>query len=407
MSDIRFHTIEEAIQDIQEGKMVIVVDDEDRENEGDFLMAADKVTPEAVNFMAKYGRGLICIPITKERAAELNLDFMVTDGADPDEAAFTISVDHKTLTTTGISAQDRAATIREIINPKAKPEDFRRPGHVFPLIGVDGGVLRRAGHTEAAIDLARLSGCEPAGIICEIMQDDGRMAHLPELSRMAGEFGLKLISIKDLIAYQMKHDSLVTRMMSVDMPTIYGDFTLQVFMEKLTGEHHLAFTKGRWDDTTEVLVRVHSANPLADIFGSKRSDKTALLQESLAMVEKEGTGVVLYMNQMSHEYSVLDQITAIKLQEDGLTKREIRHALGKKMDARDYGVGAQILHTLGIRRLRLLTNNPVKRVGLKSFGLEMVEEVPISLDRFDMDHPEEKLDRPEQSGGFLKKLILE
>jgi len=407
MSRIQFHSIEEAIEDIRAGKMIIVVDDEDRENEGDFLMAADKVTPEAVNFMAKYGRGLICIPITKERAAELNLDFMVTDGADPDEAAFTISIDHKTLTTTGISAQDRAATIREIINPNAKPEDFRRPGHVFPLIGVNGGVLRRAGHTEAAIDLACLSGCEPAGIICEIMQDDGRMAHLPELARMSEEFDLKLISIKDLIAYQMKHDSLVTNIMSVDMPTIYGDFQLQVFMEKLTGEHHLAFTKGEWDDESEVLVRVHAANPLADIFGSKRSDKTALLQQSLTLIEKEGMGVVLYMNQMSHEYSVLDQITAIKLQEDGLSKTEIRHALGKKMDARDYGVGAQILRTLGVRKLRLLTNNPVKRVGLKSFGLEMVEEVAIPIDRFDTDHPDEKLDRPEHHGGFLKKLILE
>ena len=407
MTTSPFHSIQEAIEDIRDGKMIIVVDDEDRENEGDFLMAADKVTPEAVNIMVKHGRGLVCVPITKDRARDLELDYMVTEGADPDEAAFTISVDHKKLTTTGISAPDRANTIKELINPDADPYDFRRPGHIFPLIGVNGGVLRRAGHTEAAIDFARLADCKPAGIICEIMHDDGEMARLPELIELSKKFDMKLVTIKDLIAYRMKHESLVTNIMSVEMPTIYGDFMLHVFEEKLTGEHHLAFAKGEWSENDPVLVRVHSANPLADIFGSKRSDKTAILQQSLRLIDKSERGVVLYMDQMSNEYSILDQITAMRLQEEGLSKKEIRSKLGAKMDSRDYGVGAQILHSLGIRKLRLLTNNPVKRVGLNSFGLEMVEEVPIPLDHIDTDHPEEKLDKPHTKEGFLKRLMLE
>lgn len=407
MTTSPFHSIPEAIEDIRNGKMIIVVDDEDRENEGDFLMAADKVTPEAVNIMVKHGRGLVCVPITKERARELELDYMVTEGADPDEAAFTISVDHKKLTTTGISAPDRANTIKELINPDADPYDFRRPGHIFPLIGVNGGVLRRAGHTEAAIDFARLADFQPAGIICEIMHDDGEMARLPELIELSKKFDMKLVTIKDLIAYRMKHESLVTNIMSVEMPTIYGDFMLHVFEEKLTGEHHLAFAKGEWSDDDPVLVRVHSANPLADIFGSKRSDKTAVLQQSLQLVDESDRGVVLYMDQMSNEYSILDQITAMRLQEEGLSKKEIKSKLGAKMDSRDYGVGAQILHSLGIRKLKLLTNNPVKRVGLNSFGLEMVEEVPIPLDHIDTDHPDEKLDKPHTKEGFLKRLMLE
>ncbi len=407
MTDTPFNTIPEAIDAIRSGKMIIVVDDEDRENEGDFLMAADKVTPDAINTMVKHGRGLVCVPITIQRAKELDLDYMVTEGADPDEAAFTISVDHKELTTTGISAPDRANTIKKLIDPKAIPSDFRRPGHVFPLTGVNGGVLRRAGHTEAAIDLARLAGCKPAGIICEIMHDDGEMARLPELIKLAKKFDMKLVTIKDLIAYRMKHESLVKNIMSVEMPTIYGDFKLHVFEEKHTGEHHLAFVKGKWTEDKPVLVRVHSANPLADIFGSKRSDKTGLLHQSLKMVEKSGTGVVLYMDQMSREYNIMDQITVIKLQDDGYTKDEIRSKLGKKMDSRDYGVGAQILHMLGIRKLRLLTNNPVKRVGLNSFGLEMVEGVAIPVEHIDTEHPQEKLDAPQQKEGFLKRLILE
>lgn len=407
MSKTPFHTIPEAIEDIRTGKMIIVVDDEDRENEGDFLMAAEKVTPEAVNIMVKHGRGLLCVPITHERAHELNLDYMVTEGADPDEAAFTISVDHKKLTTTGISAPDRANTIKEMINPEAKPSDFRKPGHVFPLIGAEGGVLRRAGHTEAAIDFARLAGCESAGIICEIMHDDGEMARLPELIELSKKFDMKLVTIKDLIAYRMKHESLVENIMSVEMPTIYGDFMLHVFREKLTGERHLAFTKGEWTEEDPVLVRVHSANLLSDIFGSKRSDKTGVLQQCMMMVDKSERGAVLFMDQMGRGFGVVDQITALKLQEDGLSKDEIRARLGKKMDARDYGIGAQILHALGIRKLRLLTNNPVKRVGLNSFGLEMVEEVPIPLDHLDTDHPDEKLDKPQAKEGFLKRLMLE
>lgn len=407
MSDTTFNTIQEAIEDIQNGKMIIVVDDEDRENEGDFVMAADVATPEAINTMVKHGRGLVCVPITDQRARELDLDYMVTEGADPDEAAFTISVDHKKLTTTGISAPDRANTIKELINPDAKPSDFRRPGHVFPLKAVDGGVLRRAGHTEAAIDLARLAGFSPAGIICEIMHDDGEMARLPELIKLSEKFGMKLVTIKDLIAYRMKHESLVKNIMSVDMPTIHGDFKLHVFEEKLTGEHHLALTKGVWEENDPVLVRVHSANPLADIFGSKRSDKTGLLHQSFKLIEQEGSGVVLYMDQTSREYNIIDQITVIKLQDEGLSKEEIRSRLGAKMDSRDYGVGAQILHSLGIRKLRLLTNNPVKRVGLNSFGLEMTEEVPIPIDHLDTDHPAEKIDAPQQKEGFLKRLLLE
>ncbi len=407
MTKSPFHPIPEAIEEIRKGNMIIVVDDEDRENEGDFLMAADKVTPEAVNIMVKHGRGLVCVPITKNRAHELELDYMVSEGADPDEAAFTISVDHKTLTTTGISAPDRANTIKELINPEASPRDFRRPGHIFPLIGVDGGVLRRAGHTEAAIDLARLAGCEPAGIICEIMHDDGGMARLPELIELSEKFDMKLVTIKDLIAYRMKHESLVKNVMNVEMPTIYGDFMLHVFEETLTGEYHLAFAKGKWTENDPVLVRVHSANPLADIFGSKRSDKTAVLHQSLRLVDESNRGVLLYMDQMSNEYSIIDQITAMKLQEEGLSKKEIKTKLGKKMDSRDYGVGAQILHALGVRKLRLLTNNPVKRVGLNSFGLEMVEEVPIPLDHIDTEHPKEKLDKPQTKEGFLKRLMLE
>jgi 3,4-dihydroxy 2-butanone 4-phosphate synthase/GTP cyclohydrolase II len=272
---------------------------------------------------------------------------------------------------------------------------------------VNGGVLRRAGHTEAAIDFARLADCKPAGIICEIMHDNGEMARLPELIELSKKFDMKLVTIKDLIAYRMKHESLVSNIMSVEMPTIYGDFMLHVFEEKLTGEHHLAFAKGEWSDDDPVLVRVHSANPLGDIFGSKRSDKTAILQQSLRLVDESDRGVVLYMDQMSNEYSIVDQITAMRLQEEGLSKKEIKAKLGAKMDSRDYGVGAQILHSLGIRKLRLLTNNPVKRVGLNSFGLEMVEEVPIPLDHIDTDHPEEKLDKPLPKEGFLKRLMLE
>lgn len=376
---ITFDSIESAIEDIKQGRIVIVADDEDRENEGDFVMAAEKVSPEAVNLMAKYGRGLICVPITREKAYSLNLDYMVTEGADPDEAAFTVSVDHKELTTTGISAADRSNTIRELIKKDALPDDFRRPGHIFPLIGANGGVLRRAGHTEAAIDLARLAGLEPAGIICEIMKDNGAMARVPDLVEIAKEFEMKFISIKDLIAYRMKNESLVRKLVTVNLPTIYGDFTLHAFEERLTGDHHLALVKGEWNEDDPVLVRVHSSCLTGDIFGSKRCDCGEQLHQALLQVEKEGRGVVLYMNQEGRGIGLVNKLKAYKLQEQGMDTVEANEALGFEPDHRDYGVGAQALRMLGISKMRLMTNNPVKRVGLKSFGLEMVERVPIEV----------------------------
>jgi 3,4-dihydroxy 2-butanone 4-phosphate synthase/GTP cyclohydrolase II len=377
--EITFDSIESAIEDIKQGRMVIVADDEDRENEGDFLMAAEKVTPEAVNLMAKYGRGLICVPITREKAYELNLDYMVTDGADPDEAAFTVSIDHKERTSTGISAGDRANTINELIKDDASPDSFRRPGHVFPLISVEGGVMRRAGHTEASIDLARLAGLKPAGVVCEIMKDNGAMARLPDLADIAEEFDMKLISIKDLIAYRMKNESLVRKLVDVKLPTIYGDFTLHAFEERLTGDHHLALVKGHWDEDDPVLVRVHSSCMTGDIFGSKRCDCGEQLHQALLQVEKEGRGIVLYMNQEGRGIGLVNKLKAYKLQEQGMDTVEANEALGFEPDHRDYGVGAQILRSLDICKMRLMTNNPVKRVGLKSFGLEMVERVPIEV----------------------------
>ena len=377
--EIEFDSIESAIEDIKQGRIVIVADDEDRENEGDFVMAAERVSPEAINLMAKYGRGLICTPITRDKAYSLNLDYMVNEGADPDEAAFTVSIDHKELTTTGISAADRANTINEMIKKEAKPGDFRRPGHIFPLIGTEGGVLRRAGHTEAAIDLARLADLEPAGIICEIMKDNGAMARLPDLAEIADEFNMKLISIKDLISYRMKNESLVRKIVDVNLPTIYGDFALHAFQERLTGDHHLALCKGEWNEDDPVLVRVHSSCMTGDIFGSKRCDCGEQLHQALLQVEKEGQGVVLYMNQEGRGIGLVNKLKAYKLQEKGMDTVEANEALGFEPDARDYGVGAQILRSLGISKMRLMTNNPVKRVGLKSFGLEMVERVPIEV----------------------------
>lgn len=376
---ITFDSIESAIEDIKQGRIVIVADDEDRENEGDFAMAAEKVTAEAVNVMAKYGRGLICVPITREKAYSLNLDYMVSEGADPEEAAFTVSVDHKELTTTGISAADRANTINELMKDDARPGDFRRPGHIFPLIGVSGGVLRRAGHTEAAIDLARMAGLKPAGIICEIMKDNGAMARIPDLVDLAEEFDMKIITIKDLIAYRMNKESLVRKIVEVNLPTIYGDFTLHAFEERLTGDHHLALVKGEWQEEDPVLVRVHSSCMTGDIFGSKRCDCGEQLHQALLKVEKEGKGVVLYMNQEGRGIGLVNKLKAYKLQEEGMDTVEANEALGFEPDHRDYGVGAQILRSLDISKLRLMTNNPVKRVGLKSFGLEMVERVPIEV----------------------------
>ncbi|MEX0845468.1 MAG: 3,4-dihydroxy-2-butanone-4-phosphate synthase [Balneolaceae bacterium] len=376
--EFKFNTIPEAIADIKEGKMVIVVDDEDRENEGDFLMAAEKVSTEAINLMVTHGRGLVCAPITRKKADKLKLKHMVREGADPDEANFTISIDHKRQTTTGISAKDRANTIRELANDDSKPVDFRRPGHIFPLLGVDGGVLRRAGHTEAAIDLARLAGLKPVGIICEIMKDDGEMARVPELMKIADEFNMKIITIKDLIAYRNENETLVHEVMDVNLPTMYGDFSLRAFKEKLTGDIHLALTKGSWTKEEPVLTRVHSSDLIGDIFGARNKDTSEQLHQAMLQVEREGTGVVLYMNRNQRGSVLVNQLKTLKALQEGTMKDN--EDFNPRSDARDYGVGAQILRTLGVRKLKLMTNNPVKRIGIKSFGLEIVDQVPFDQD---------------------------
>ncbi len=383
MQEIHFNTIPEAIRDIREGKMIIVVDDEDRENEGDFLMAGEMVNTEAINFMVTQGRGLVCAPVNKEIAKRFKLNHMVIDGADPDEANFTISIDHKKLTTTGISAADRANTIRELTNPDSKSTDFRRPGHIFPLLGVEGGVLRRAGHTEAALDLAKLAGLKPVGIICEIMREDGEMARVPELAKMAKDYGLTFITIKDLIAYRNKTESLVHEVMQMDMPTVYGDFTLYAFQESMTGDIHLALTKGTWNAGEPILTRVHSSDLIGDIFGSRNKQSGDVLHSAMAQVEEEGQGVVLYMNRNQRGSILMNQLQTLKeMQEGPLKDSEVDMDNNpKKSDTRDYGIGAQILQALDVTKLRLLTNNPVKRIGIKSFGLEIVEQVPIHSEK--------------------------
>lgn len=380
MEKIRFNTIPEAIEDIKAGKMIIVVDDEDRENEGDFLMAGEQVTTEAINFMVKEGRGLVCVPVSRPVAERFKLNNMVLEGADPDEANFTISIDHKRLTTTGISAADRANTIRELTNIESKPGDFRRPGHIFPLIGVEGGVLRRAGHTEAALDLARLADLQPVGIICEIMREDGEMARVPELAEMAKKFDMKFITIKDLIAYRNETESLVKEVMDVNMPTMYGDFRLHAFEETMTGDVHLALTKGTWTKDEPVLTRVHSSDLIGDIFGARNADTSELLHQAMLQVEREGKGVVLYMNRNQRGSVLVNQLRTLKLMQDGHADEPEEDNNPKKSDSRDYGVGAQILRALGICKLKLLTNNPVKRIGIRSFGLEIVDQVEFEDD---------------------------
>ncbi|MDQ3683375.1 MAG: bifunctional 3,4-dihydroxy-2-butanone-4-phosphate synthase/GTP cyclohydrolase II [Bacteroidota bacterium] len=374
-------SIESAIEDIKLGKMVIVVDDEDRENEGDFITAAWNVTPEVINFMSKHGRGLICAPLLEDRCDELGLEVMVNNNTALHETAFTVSVDllgHGC--TTGISAHDRAKTIQALINLKTKPEDLGRPGHIFPLRSKKGGVLRRAGHTEATTDLARLAGFEPAGVLVEIMNDDGSMARLPQLREVATKFDFKIISIKDLIEYRLKRDSLIEEIVRVDMPTQFGHFKLIAFQEKNTSNEHLALIKGSWEPGEPVMVRMHSSCFTGDILGSLRCDCGEQLHKAMEMVEEEGKGAVLYMNQEGRGIGLLNKLKAYRLQEEGMDTVEANLHLGFQMDQRDYGVGAQMLRYLGISKLRLISNNPKKRVGLLGYGLEIVENVSLKVE---------------------------
>lgn len=373
-------TIESAIDDLRNGKMVIVVDDEDRENEGDLIIAAQHTTPEVVNFMSKEARGLICTALTEERCRELELEPMVISNTSLHETAFTVSVDLIGQgTTTGISAQDRSKTIQALVNPHTRPEELGRPGHIFPLRAKTGGVLRRAGHTEAAVDLARLAGLQPAGVLVEVMNEDGSMARLPQLLEIAKKFDLRIVSIKDLIDYRLKTDSLIEELVRVDMPTKWGHFELIAFREKTTGAEHLALVKGKWKEGEAVLTRVHSSCFTGDILGSFRCDCGEQLHQAMAMVEQEGKGVILYMNQEGRGIGLINKLKAYKLQEEGMDTVEANLHLGFGMDERDYGVGAQILRYLGATRLRLMSNNPRKRAGLKGYGLQIVDIVPIEV----------------------------
>ena len=373
-------SIESAIEDIKAGRIVIVVDDEDRENEGDFIIAARHASPDVVNFMSKHGRGLICAALVEDRCDELGLELMVNNNTALHETAFTVSVDllgHGC--STGISAQDRSKTIHALIDPGTKPSDFGKPGHIFPLRAKKGGVLRRVGHTEAAIDLSRLAGFEPAGVLVEIMNDDGTMARLPQLLEVAKKFEFRIITIKDLIEYRIKRDSLIEEVVRVEMPTKYGDFKLVAFREKYSSNEHLALVKGEWQKDEPVMVRVHSSCFTGDILGSLRCDCGEQLHAAMKMVEKEGRGAILYMNQEGRGIGLLNKLKAYRLQEQGLDTVEANLHLGFQMDQRDYGIGAQILRHLGISKLKLVSNNPKKRVGLMGYGLEVVENIPIEI----------------------------
>lgn len=378
--NIKLNSIEEAIEDIKQGKVIIVVDDEDRENEGDFITAASNATPEVINFMVTHGRGLVCAPLTRERCDELELHPMVNSNTAVYETNFTVSIDLIGYgCTTGISVTDRSKTIKALIKPETTPEELGRPGHIFPLIAKDGGVLRRAGHTEATVDLARLAGFEPAGVLVEILKEDGEMARLPDLIEVARRFDLKIISIEDLIEYRLRHDSLIEEAVSVKMPTDFGDFKLKAFIQKDSGEQHLALYKGEWKEDEPVLVRVHSSCVTGDIFGSCRCDCGPQLHKAMKMIEQEGKGVIVYMNQEGRGIGLINKLHAYKLQEEGSDTVDANLKLGFKADLRDYGVGAQILRSMGVRKMRLMTNNPTKRAGLVGYGLEVVENVPIEI----------------------------
>jgi 3,4-dihydroxy 2-butanone 4-phosphate synthase/GTP cyclohydrolase II len=399
----QLNTIEEAIADIQAGKVIIVVDDEDRENEGDFLTAARNATPEVINFMATHGRGLICAPLTEDRCDELELELMVQQNSATYETPFTVSVDligHGT--TTGISASDRSKTILALIDPNTKPEELGKPGHIFPLRARKEGVLRRAGHTEAATDLARLAGFEPAGVIVEILNEDGTMARLPQLLQIAEKFKLKIISIADLIAYRMKHESSITREVKVEMPTNVGDFELIAYSVNSTKQEHLALTKGTWEPDEPVLVRVHSSCMTGDIFGSCRCDCGPQLEHAMRMINEAGKGVIVYMNQEGRGIGLLNKLKAYKLQEEGFDTVEANIQLGFEGDQREYGIGAQILHDLGVKKIRLMSNNPKKRSGLIGYGLEIVENVAIEVGR--NSHNEKYLKTKQEKMGHSLKL---
>lgn len=380
-ADIRLDSIKEAIAAIKNGEVIVVVDDEDRENEGDFVCAAEKITPEIVNFMAREGRGLLCVPLVEARCDELQLELMVGKNTALHETPFTVSVDlNGKDTSTGISTSDRSRTIRALADPNTKPNDLGRPGHIFPLKAKEGGVIRRAGHTEAAIDFARLAGLTPAGVLIEVLKEDGTMARLPDLRIIADNFKLKLVSINDLIAYRLRNESLIEEQINVDLPTYFGDFKLKAYRQTNTGDDHLVLYKGAWTVDEPVLVRVHSSCVTGDIFGSCRCDCGAQLHSALRMVEKEGRGAVVYMNQEGRGIGLINKLKAYKLQEGGMDTVEANEHLGFKGDERDYGVGAQIIRDMGISKLKLITNNPTKRVGLIGYGLEIVENISIEVD---------------------------